>query len=180
MQVRENVTCEVCCCQGLPHDIKRNTREKRQQSQLELGGPKNQGCIRIPISYSDGNAMGHHLLARIFPQHRQTGFWRKISLFQRSKDVGCTCNSPQKGRGNNSKRRRWRIQVGSHRSHHQQCTKDHHISTSSTQATSTRAVHSNTGGGRHELGKVSEARNAKGTRRECEAGRKQRPSSRTS
>ena len=99
---------------------------------------------------------------------------------ERPKDDGSvvfTSCSPENGRGNNSKCGRWGVQVDSHRGHHQQHTKDHHLSTSSTQATSTRAVHSNTGRVGHDFGKVSEARSADRTRRECEAGRPLRTAS---
>ena len=53
----------------------------------------------------------------------------------------------------------WRIQVDSHPSHHQQCAKDHHISTSTLEELDT------------IFAKVSEARSTNGIRRECNAGR---------
>ena len=73
--------------------------------------------------------------------------------------------------GKINERNRWRIQIDSHRDHHQQYTKDHRISTSSTQATSTRSVRSNTGSVTHEIGKVSSVRSADGHGRQFEAGR---------
>ena len=48
--------------------------------------------------HTHGNAMGHHLLARIVPRNRHTGLWRKLCLIQCPKDAGsvactgyCTC-----------------------------------------------------------------------------------------
>ena len=128
-----------------PLDTNRK-REKHQHCQLELGGPENQGCIRLPNSYTDGNAMEHHLLARNCSRNRQTGLWRKLYPFQRPKDAGsvaCTGFCPEKERSKNNENNKWRIQMGCHRSHHQQYTKDHRISTSCTQATSTQSVNSN-------------------------------------
>ena len=46
-----------------PHD-KTGKTEKHQHCQQEPDPPENQGCIRLPHSYTDGNAMGHHLFAR--------------------------------------------------------------------------------------------------------------------
>ena len=42
---------------------------------------RNQGCIRLPNSCTEGHAVGHRLLARSFPQNRQLRLWRKRCLF---------------------------------------------------------------------------------------------------
>ena len=147
--------------------------EKHQHCQLELGRPENQGCIRVRDSYTGENAMEHHLISRILSQNRQTGLWRKRCLFQRPNDawsVACTGNCPEK-RGKSNESNRWRIQIDSHRGHHQQHTTDHRISTSSTQVTSAQAFHSNTRRVRHDVGEVSKARSADGHGREFEACR---------
>ena len=89
-----------------PHN-KTGKTEKHQQCQLEPGPPENQGCIRLPHSYTDGNAMGHHLLARSSPQNRQTGLWRKLCPFQRPKDDGGVASAgccPEEGCGANCRK----------------------------------------------------------------------------
>ena len=116
--------------------------------------------------------MEHHLLARILP--RKPDCRANDVFFNAPKMPGAlraraVVLKPKRGKNNESNR--WRIQIDSHRGHHQQYTNDHRISTSSTQATFAQAFHSNTRRVRHDVGEVSKARSVDGNGREFEAGR---------